>query len=169
MGLRTSTDRRFGLNFQRGSRNPQTAESVQIFQGESRDPRAADLVEILNEDEGIYGPPNQFKFSKGDTRTNGRPNRSEFLEGMQGFTDRPAFTGENSYQISGPLIHALASSIIFWSKIDTFKIFVLKDPPCSCDHFHVKIMVVSERCVGGNFKKLIKHCKKLQYGFDVIL
>ena len=44
----------------------------------------------------------------------------------------------------------MATSIIFWSKIRSFLIYVFKDPPCSCDHFHVKIMVVGGCCVGEN-------------------
>ena len=46
--------------------------------------------------------------------------------------------------------------IIFWSKIRIFLIYVLKDSPHSCDHFHVKIMVVGGCDVEGNEDKLIK-------------
>ena len=61
-------------------------------------------------------------------------------------------------------IQESATSIIFWSKIHTFLIYVLKDPPHSCGNFHVKIMVVGGCCVGGNNKKL----NKLQFDCDVI-
>ena len=49
-----------------------------------------------------------------------------------------------------------------------FLIYVLKDPPYSCDHFHTKIVVVGKLCVGGNREKLMKKHNKLQFGFDVI-
>ena len=50
----------------------------------------------------------------------------------------------------------MAIMIIFWSKIRIFLIYVLKDSPHSCDHFHVKIMVVGGCDVEGNEDKLIK-------------
>ena len=37
-----------------------------------------------------------------------------------------------------------------------FFIYILKDPPYSYDHFHIKIMIVGGRCVGRNFENLIK-------------
>ena len=44
----------------------------------------------------------------------------------------------------------------FGRKSALFLFYVLKDPPHSYDHFHVKIMVVGGCCVGGNNEKLIK-------------
>ena len=52
----------------------------------------------------------------------------------------------------------------FGRKSALFLIYVLKDPAHSCDHFHVKIMVVGGCCVGGNNEKL----NKLQFDCDVI-
>ena len=62
----------------------------------------------------------------------------------------------------------MAIMIIFWSKIRIFLIYVLKDSPHSCDHFHVKIMVVGGCCVEGNNEKMFKKLNQLQFDCDVI-
>ena len=65
--------------FKRGWRDLRTADLVIIFRGGWRDLRTADFVAIF-----LRGWSDLLT---ADTRTHGRPNRSKFLEGMQGFTD----------------------------------------------------------------------------------
>ena len=56
----------------------------------------------------------------------------------------------------------------FGRKSPLFLIYILKDPPHSCDHFHAKIMVVGW-CVWAELReKLIKNCNKLQFDCDAI-
>ena len=51
----------------------------------------------------------------------------------------------------------MATSRIFRSKINIFVIYVSKDSPCSCDHFHTKLFVVGWHLRRRNPKK---HPKK---------
>ena len=52
----------------------------------------------------------------------------------------------------------LATSIIFWSKIHIFLIYVLKDPLHSCDNFHTEIMVMTV-----NWHEKVRESNKMQF------
>ena len=54
----------------------------------------------------------------------------------------------------------LATSRIFWSKINIFLIYVPKDSPCSCDHFHTNFLVVGSHLRRRNPEKYQKKRKQ---------
>ena len=71
----------------------QVGNSVRIFEKGRRDPRTAELVRIFKRDAETHGPPNRSEFLRQDPRTaesvrifkkdagiHGPPNRSEFLK-----------------------------------------------------------------------------------------
>ena len=70
---RTATDGQIGLFLKRESRDPWTADLVEIFKEGGRDPRTADTVGIFKGEEEIHGPPIRSKFLKGDEGSTDRP------------------------------------------------------------------------------------------------
>ena len=51
----------------------------------------------------------------------------------------------------------LATSRIFWSKINIFLIYVPKDSPCSCDYFHTNFLVVGSHLRRRNPENIRKN------------
>ena len=62
----------------------------------------------------------------------------------------------------------MATSRIFWAKINIFLIYIPKDSPCSCDHFHTKLFVVGGRLRRRNRRKLPKKRNQSHLFCDVI-
>ena len=65
-----------------------------------------------------------------------------------------------------PKMKTMATSRIFWSKINIFFIYVHKDSPCSCDH--TKLMVVGGRLHRRNLEKQLKKRNQSHLFCDVI-
>ena len=71
----------------RGSRNPRTTVSVWIFKGGCRDLRTAESVRIFKAGWRNPRTSKSVRIFEGDAGIDGPPNRSEFLKGMQGYTN----------------------------------------------------------------------------------